>query len=349
MKIIHLIWSFNIGGAETMLANIASEQAQMGEDVSLIIINDVYDDGLVKSINGKVKIKLLKRKPGSRSPFPIIWLNVLLLLTRPLVVHCHVASIINYIFKPLHKKTVLTMHTTGINHTHNTLSKYSKVFAISDSVKIVLKEQLNINATTIMNGVVFNKMANAKQKTSDKVFKIVSIGRLVDNIKGHSILIKAIGDIPKGISVCVDIIGDGPDMSTLRSLCQKLHIEDRVHLLGTKSQSYIRTHLCEYDLLVQPSFIEGFGLTIVEAMAAKVPVLVSDIDGTSEVVSNGKYGACFKVGDHCDLAKKITEIICNIDQHRRIAEEAYEYAIERYSLTNTARKYIDNYTDLNEN
>ena len=46
MKIIHLIWSFNIGGAETMLANIASEQAQMGEDVSLIIINDDYDDGL---------------------------------------------------------------------------------------------------------------------------------------------------------------------------------------------------------------------------------------------------------------------------------------------------------------
>lgn len=349
MKIVHLIWSFNIGGAETMLANIASEQARMGKQVSLIIINDSYDRELVESVNKKVNIKLLGRKPGSKSPLPIIRLNILLLLARPTVVHCHVASIINYLFKPLYKKTVLTMHTTGINHTHKTLSKYSKVFAISDSVRIVLKEKYNIDATTIMNGVVFNKIASAKHKPGGKAFKIVSIGRLVDNIKGHSTLIKAVGQISESTSICVDIIGDGPDMSTLCSLCQELQLEERVHLLGSKSQAYIQTHLCEYDLLVQPSFIEGFGLTIVEAMAAKVPVLVSDIDGTSEVVCNGKYGVCFKVGDHYDLAEKIIEIIDNIDQHKRMAEEAYEYAMERYSLTSTARKYINNYTDLNEN
>lgn len=344
MKIVHLIWSFNIGGAETMLANIASEQAQMGKQVSLIIINDSYDRELVESVNKKVNIKLLGRKPGSKSPLPIIWLNILLLLARPSVIHCHVASIINYLFKPFHKKATLTMHTTGIKHAHKTLSKYYKIFAISDSVKVVLKEKYNINATTIMNGVVFNKIANTKHKTRDKVFKIVSIGRLVDNIKGHSTLIKAISRISENTSICVDIIGDGPDMTTLRSLCQELHIEEKVHLLGSKSQAYIQNRLCEYDLLVQPSFIEGFGLTIVEAMAAKVPVLVSDIDGTSEVVCYGKYGSCFKVGSVCDLAEKITEIISNIEQHKDVAEKAYEYAIERYSLTSTARKYIDNYT-----
>lgn len=332
-----------------MLANIASEQARMGEQVSLIIINDSYDTGLVESIDKKVKVKFLKRKPGSRSPLPIIWLNMILFWEQPSVIHCHVASIINYLFKPLHKKTVLTMHTTGINYTHITLNKYSKIFAISDSVRVVLKEKFNIDAKTIMNGVVFDKMANTKPPKLNNTFKIVSIGRLVDNIKGHSILIKAMHQIPKNISASVDIIGDGPDMSTLRSLCQDLHIEERVRFLGAKSQIYIQENLCEYDLLVQPSFIEGFGLTIVEAMAAKVPVLVSDIDGTTEVICHGKYGVCFKVGDHYDLAKKIIEIIGNIDQCKRMAEDAYEYAMERYSLTSTAQKYINNYTDLNEN
>lgn len=346
MKIVHLIWSFNIGGAETLLANLANEQVQLGKHVALIIINDSYNSELVGSIDKKVNIKLIKRKPGSKSPFPIIWLNILLLFTRPTVIHCHVGSIINFLFKFFHKRTVLTMHTTCINYSHKTLSKYSKVFAISDSVKQALKAKVSINAKTIMNGVVFSKVANTGQITTFDNFKIVCIGRIVDNIKGHSTVIKAISQIPDNIGVNVDIIGDGPDMSLLLALCEELKLEKRVRFLGAKSQKYIQTNLCKYDLLIQPSFIEGFGLTIVEAMAAKVPVLVSNIDGTSEVIHHGKYGTCFKVGDHCHLATKIIEIINNIDHHRQVAVEAYEYAQEQYSLTHTARKYIENYTSV---
>ena len=342
MKIVHIIWSFNIGGAETMLANLANEQENLGQSVSVIVINDNYDKELLKSINGTVEVILLNRKPGSRSPLPIIKLNRLLLKWKPDIIHSHVGSIIEYLIKPLHRKTVLTMHTTGIVTSEKTLNKYSRIFAISDSVKQVLKEKFNINAITITNGVVFKNIKH-RQANNNSCYRIVNIGRLVDNIKGQSTLIKAASILPDDANIFIDIIGDGPDMPMLRALCNELNVESKVNLLGVKGQAYIQEHLRDYDLLVQPSFIEGFGLTIVEGMAAKLPVVVSDIDGTSEVICSGKYGCMFKVGDHHDLAAKIMEIKDNQEIYTERAELAYTYAEEHYSLSQTARQYIQNY------
>lgn len=343
MKIVHVIWSFNIGGAETMLANLANEQAALGQSVSVIIINDSYDKELLRSIDDDVEVILLNRKPGSRSPLPIIKLNSLLLKCKPDVIHSHVGSIIEYLIKPLHRKTVLTMHTTGIVTPRKTLYKYSGIFAISDSVKQVLKEKFNIDAITITNGVVFKKIKHKQPVSNYGSYRIVNIGRLVDDIKGQSTLIKAASILPDDANVSIDIIGDGPDMPMLLSLRSELNVESKVNLLGAKGQAYIHEHLQDYDLLVQPSFIEGFGLTIVEGMAAKLPVLVSDIDGTSEVICNGEYGEKFKVGNHYDLAAKIMKIKKNPEIYIKRTELAYKYAEEHYSLLRTARQYIKNY------
>lgn len=344
--IVHLIWSFNIGGAETMLMNLVNEQVSLGANVKLVIINNNYDQKLLNNINKKVEIFLLNRKPGSKSPIPIIKLNLLLLRIKPMVVHCHVGSIIDYIAKPLHKKTVLTMHTTGVVTPKKSLCKYSHIYAISDAVKDILWQRFNIHSTTIMNGVVFDKIICKHTNNNSNKYRIVQIGRLVDNIKGQSVLLQAVSLLPTNVDVKVDIVGDGPDMKTLRTLCRDLGIESKIDFLGARHQEYIQNNLHNYDMLIQPSYIEGFGLTIVEAMAAKVPVIVSDIDGTSEVVENGKYGTIFHVGDYRDLAEKIVFAINNIEQLNNKALETYYYAKEKFSLSNTAKEYIKYYKTI---
>ena len=104
-------------------------------------------------------------------------------------------------------------------------------------------------------------------------------------------------------------------------------------------------HLCEYDLFVQPSINEGFGLTVAEAMAAKVPVLVSENQGPLEIIDNGKYGFSFKNGDSDDCANKIMDIIERGFDETMI-EEGYKRVKTLFSIEQTASIYLQEYASI---
>ena len=98
-------------------------------------------------------------------------------------------------------------------------------------------------------------------------------------------------------------------------------------------------------MFVQPSIYEGFGLTVAEAMAAKIPVLVSENQGPLEIIDNGKYGYYFKNGDANDCADKIINIIeQGVDKN--LIEAAYNRVEENYSVTQTAINYINEYKKI---
>ena len=86
MKIVHVIYCMGIGGAQTMLVDIMNEQCQKDE-VHLIIINNDYSDSLLKEIDKKVHIHKVDRPKGSKNPYYIIKLNILLLKINPNVIH----------------------------------------------------------------------------------------------------------------------------------------------------------------------------------------------------------------------------------------------------------------------
>ena len=131
----------------------------------------------------------------------------------------------------------------------------------------------------------------------------------------------------------------------LKDIANELNISNKVIFEGLKSQEYIYEHLCEYDCFIQPSRCEGFGLTVAEAMAAKVPVLVSDIQGPMEVIGYGKYGMSFKSEDVDDLADKL-KIILQGGFDYSLVDKAYEHVCKEYDVSKTAQKYIDEYTKV---
>ena len=100
-----------------------------------------------------------------------------------------------------------------------------------------------------------------------------------------------------------------------------------------------------YQMLVQPSIFEGFGLTVVEGMAAKIPVLVSDIDGPMEIIDNGQYGFHFKNGDIDDCAKKIDLLLNEYksEECKNKINDAFSHANENFNIIKTAKNYLDNY------
>ena len=349
MKICHLIFSFTTGGAETMLVDIVNEQVKVAS-VCLIIINDHINEMLLRKIDSQVEIIKINRRPQSRNPMPVLKINWFLLDMKPDVIHCHNTKTIRLIPFFFHKKMVVTIHDMATSHP--ILEKYKKIFPISHAVKKDIFKEQRLDTSVIYNGIDTSIIRKKISNNKNNRFNIVQVARLNTQKKGQHLLIEAIRKIVcenKSIDLHVDFIGEGKSFSHLNKLVQDYHLEKYVTFLGIKDRDYIYNHLHEYDLLVHPSLYEGFGLTVAEAMVAKVPVLVSDNDGPMEVIADGQFGYHFKAGNADDLADKIRQILSNhygLESHRKMIEAAYQYAVANFDVKNTAQNYIKAYREI---
>lgn len=342
MNITHIIFSFNTGGSETMLVDIINEQVK-SKQVSLIIINDQINKKLLDKIDKRIKVVLIGRKEHGKNPIPIVKLNLYLFKLKPDVIHCHNHETIQILlFKG---KAVLTVH--DINIPSQNFKLYRRIFAISNAVKKDIELRSKIKAILIYNGV---KLEEIKTKENYKfdMFRIVQVSRLDHWKKGQHILLEALKIIvyeENVKNIAIDFIGEGNSLGYLNGIVKDYYLEKHVNFLGLRDREYIYGHLKDYELLVQPSLYEGFGLTIVEGMAAKIPVLVSDIDGPIEIIENGKYGYYFESKNSAELASKIHYIYTNYNdlQVKQKIELAYDYVKSNFDIKITVEKYLANY------
>lgn len=345
MRIAHIIWSLNLGGIETMLVNIVNEQAKFA-DITLFIINDDVNADLLHKISREIEVVQLHRH--SKGVTQLIRLNYLLWKRRYDIVHVQSKEIGLVIpFWLIKSKFVYTIHDVNVARKY-IARPYNLRISISKSVEQDVLERLGIQTVTIPNGIKVSefKTKNSVWKGNNKQrLEIVQLSRLVLPKKGQHILIKAISILKsrKINNIHCTFIGLG-NPEKLKNLAKELNVEKQLTFAGGKTQSYIRENLCSFDLLVQPSIFEGFGLTVAEGMAAKVPVLVSDIEGPMEIIGNGKYGLCFKVADAVDCADKI-EYFMNSDSSN-VVEAAYSHVLKNYNVEMTAKKYIEAYKTI---
>lgn len=345
MKVIHVIFSLNVGGAESMLVDILNEQIK-SINVCLIIINNEIDQELFSKIDARILVIRIGRKPHSKNPFYFYQLNRALISKKITTIHCHTHTIIKMLLPNLRKKAILTVH--DVNYEAKHIAKYCKIFAISKSVQRDLLDRYSLSSEVIYNGICCNqisvKVADFKQPTK---YKLVIIGRLEHKKKGQDLLILALEKLEKQIKeeFTLDIIGEGQSLEYIKALVVKCNLISSINFLGSKSREFIYQNICKYDILIQPSLYEGFGLTVAEALASRVPVLVSDVDGPMEIIENGKHGYYFKKGDVDDLVKQLTYIINQYDKKslKSKVDSGYSNVYKNFDIHLTAQKYIDRY------
>jgi glycosyltransferase involved in cell wall biosynthesis len=135
------------------------------------------------------------------------------------------------------------------------------------------------------------------------------VGRLID-VKAHSYLIHAVrfllNEIP---SVHLVIIGDGKLRSYLESLTAQLGINEHVHFLGFRTD--VSNLMGEFDILALPSLSEGFGLVLLEAMAAAKPIVATRVSAIPEIVVDGETGLLVPPRDPVALAQALRQLIMN--------------------------------------
>jgi glycosyltransferase involved in cell wall biosynthesis len=164
------------------------------------------------------------------------------------------------------------------------------------------------------------------------------------------ILIEAVAKLRRqGYSPQVLIVGEGPLRDELMRRISELGMEREILLPGFRDD--IPQMLALLDIFVLPSLREGFPMTILEAMAAGLPIIVTDVGGTSEAIKNGRNGIVIPPGNADLLAKALIELLKDKDLARRMGKNAQTDVTQDFSVTNMVRKtetlYLSHYRKLN--
>ncbi len=148
--------------------------------------------------------------------------------------------------------------------------------------------------------------------------------------KGHSVLLQALPAIRSRFpAVRLVCIGAGALRARLEDQARSLGLQDAVRFLGY--QGRIEDWFALADLSVLPSYFEGLPLVAVESLAAGCPVVATAVDGTPEVVVDGKTGLTVPPGDPPRLAEAVCRMLADLPLRRRLAGEGRQWALDRFS------------------
>ena len=204
----------------------------------------------------------------------------------------------------------------------------------SDSMryaKKVLPKNMRNKITLIPNAINLEPFKKLTYNKPSSPYRLVNIGSLVEK-KNQSFLIEALDLlIKKGIDVELELLGDGPDHSALLSLVTQKNLLGKVHFHGYAD---IMPILQNSHLYVHAALYEPFGLVLVEAMAAGLPIVCLDGKGNRGIVKNGTSGFFLKDPSIEEFADKILQIL-NSEQihhefHLKSKDLSQSYGIERY-------------------
>lgn len=195
-------------------------------------------------------------------------------------------------------------------------------------------------------GVEPARYSGEKPAREDGQVRLLFVGRLA-GVKGVPVLLESMQALlAKGEAPHLTLVGDGPDREALERAVAEGGLTEHVSFLGYKSQSEVAEILQASDILVLPSFAEGLPVTLMEALAAAVPVVTTRIAGVAELVIDGEAGLLVPPGD----ATALTDAIARLSGDpalrdrmgqagRQIVAREFDIAVEASRLAGLFRAY----------
>jgi len=179
----------------------------------------------------------------------------------------------------------------------------------------------------------------------EHTFLLGAVGRLIP-IKGHGILLQAVKLLTPvmGERLMVILVGDGPLRNHLEADADRLRIRHLVRFLGWRDD--MTRVYSDLDVIVQPSFNEGTPVAVIEAMAARRPVVATRVGGIPDVVEDGRSGLLVPPGDPPAVAEAILRLWRDPGLRRQMGEEGCRAAYPRYDIGRLASELTDLYLRL---
>jgi glycosyltransferase involved in cell wall biosynthesis len=173
--------------------------------------------------------------------------------------------------------------------------------------------------------------------------RLLFVGRLTAQ-KGVEHLLHALAAMTTPASL--DIVGDGPNRSSLQELAQQLGISARIRWHGQLSQSDLPPLYQRAAAVVVPSIDEGLGLVAVEALLCETPVVAFDSGGLRDVIQHDKTGLLVKPGDRVALARTLDDLLTRDGRGSDLGRAGRLYALSAFAPESAARRYAGIYRQV---
>lgn len=224
--------------------------------------------------------------------------------------------------------------------------KVKKAEGIKEKKLVVIPNGIDIAAvnTSVHKQISFRADILNKYNIAENVFIIGNVSRMTEE-KGHSTLIEAFKlfiDRPQTVSTSFHLLlaGGGLLEESYRQLVNRLGLAGKVTITGVFDSEDLMKFYTTFDMFVFPTLAEGFGNVLLEAMAARLPIVCSNLPVLNEVA--GETVLYAQPGDARDFEDKIYYLYSKKDSLANLKEEAYHRVQELYSLT----KFISSYENL---
>lgn len=343
IKILHIIPTLDMGGAERLLVDIVKglDKERFEPVVVCFKRGGVWERELAASAR-----LIIIRRNSKFDLFSIFKLNSLIKTERPDIVHTHLGGdIYGRLFAGLAGVPVVsTEHNLNRDESmiitlakRLTLPFAKKVIAVSAAVakdaaqRYGLSEQKTI---VIHNGVDLARFSFVERFPTGQI-RLGSVGRLTTQ-KDFSTLIQAVAKL-KDHSFSLEIAGEGPLRGELEKLIKELGLGSKVALLGNRSD--IPSFLQTLDIFILPSLWEGLGIVVLEAALSGLPVIAARVDGLTEIIDEGTNGLFFEAGDSDALAAAILKLLGSPELARRLAAALADKVKQDFSLEKMVRAY----------
>ena len=196
--------------------------------------------------------------------------------------------------------------------------------AVSQAARLSASSRLGDGYMQIVpNGAEVEHFGRAKAATDvPPGRKLLFVGRLEPR-KGFPIALRAFAQLaPKYPDLRLVIVGDGPEREAVNEVAPELR--SRVHMMGKVSYAALPTYHQAADIFISPATgSESFGIVLVEAMAAGLPVVASDIAGYREVARHGTEGLLVKPSDPTALAEGVSKLLDDPAYAVRLGDAGY--------------------------
>ena len=203
-------------------------------------------------------------------------------------------------------------------------------------------------------GVPTDQFAPDDRPARERAVRFVAVSRLV-RWKGLDYTLRAFADVRHADpESTLTIIGDGPDQPALRQLSEELRIAEAVRFTGSIGPQAVRNELQTADVFLQHSltdasgWTEGFGVSITEAAAMRLPVVVTDCGGIPDQVADGVTGFIVHERDSAAMAERMRRLAAEPVLRQQMGEAGRRRAISEFDTTGQVRKLEQMLIDLIE-